>query len=288
MLWQLNRLGVVDGFCVAGVLLFCVSIPHTRVDGRLVWWWQLLGQRGAGPLAVFSIYALLASLCLPFVAVLLRGWVRAWVFVLSAAIGLGLLIVVTAAGPMPSAALAVGIVPVALMAMLVGLSLIRPAAPRAQAGRVLQAVLGGGCCAVGLAAFIIALASLLAVRQSDALPGWAMFATIVASLGWVAGLCSGAMGLAAIRTSWTQLANRIGITAAVVASALLAIAAAVVGYSLTELLPVEGAKFYLVQMLRLVVAAYTLSTLLTIGLSEMLVSSWSVQGQNESFPVEAH
>ena len=202
---QVKRLGVVDSYCVAVLLLFCANVPHTRVQGRLSWWWDLPGGTGAWPLVVFAVFSLLAAVGLPLAAGFVQGRARGWTFVSSAAAGLLLLVLAAACGPRASGALAAAVLPAASLVLLIGIIVSRSAAQRPEAGRALHAAAGGASCIAAVLAAAFGIGSLAGVRHGGGVPAWAVTGAVLAGLGWLAGLAGGATSLAA---GWVALSAR--------------------------------------------------------------------------------
>jgi len=280
---QLNRLIIAESLCVAIVILFCAYVPHTRIQGRLAWWWNMLSQSGAVWLVVFSIYSVLAAIGLPIAAFLMRGQARGWVLASVGGLGLCLMVAVMAGGPRPCAELAIAIIPSALLALLVGVSISRSVAPTPETGRVLHGLIGGLSCGASLLAMLAAVIFPLVLRREQGLPGWAIMTMIALTLGWMAGLAGGLVSLGAARGSLSRTANKACIIILLASIGLLAVAAVIAGFGLTELFSAEeGAKFLLVQMLRLVVATYSLNALLAIGVSDIVASRWAFCQETET------
>ncbi len=266
---KVGRLSLTQGICTAGVVLFCLLVPHARGANGLQWWWNLSSQIS---LLLFCIYGMLMGAALTFVPVLIRGQWRGWVYLAASAVAALLLTAAIGLSPGGSVALAIAVPMPLTVAAMIGVSLLRLAAPAAGGMRAWQIAAGAAACAVSLPAGGATVWALAAAGLNSSDRGWIILAVVVAGLGWLVVLAGGVMGLIVGLSRLARPgASKAAVVLSIVGLAVLALVAIIAGF-IGATGSGFGDRFVLVQVLRLVVVAYTLGALAAAGLSEVLAS----------------
>ena len=274
ILQRTSSLNLAGGLSAAGLLLFCLNVPHNKNESGLVWWWDLLTQSGMGTQVLACIYVLLASICLLFVAPLLKGPSRAWPYLGCGILGLILLIVAVIIGDrIPFGHVLAMLAPV-FGATVVCTSFFRRLAPESECGRMTQAVTGG---LMGIATIAAALGggfALARLRLENAtVSQGVLLALILSVLGHLCGLAGGTLGLVTVRTAFSKPLNMTTIILGMVATVVPGITILIVGYVVASASAASSpeARFIFVQTLRVLVISYVFICLSAMGLFELLV-----------------
>jgi len=269
---QLGRLSVAAGLSAAALLLFCVNVPHKKIDDKLIWWWGLLNEPGMGVVVFLCFYAMLTGLGLVFVALLLRGAVRGWVYVGAAVAGMPLL-VATGMSVGNGNSLFLALAGPLFFVALIAVSYCRLRGLPEPLGKMIQMIVGGLACVVTLALGVLSTLALMDLKTDATLTqGCLIFSLVVSALAYLAAVAGGILAIVgALRAPTKRMASGI-IWPEAAASALLLIAGAAVGYGIVDSLPAAPGqgRFAFVQVLRLLVVAAVLSVLLVTGLLELL------------------
>jgi hypothetical protein len=171
-----------------------------------------------------------------------------------------------------SVALAVAVPLPLMVASVIGVSLLRLAAPETAGVRAWQIAAGAASCALSLPAGGATVWALVAAGLNGSAGGWIILAAVVASLGWLAVLAGGVTGLIVGSSRQARPgASKAAVGLSIAGLAVLALSAVVAGI-IGATGGGSGDRFVLVQALRLVVVAYTLGALAAAGLSEVLTS----------------
>ena len=281
---QLGSYIAVEGICTAGILLFCAFIPHMKMHGNLVWWWNLSAFSDSGLLAVVSVYAILAAIVLSVLVFLPRSQSVGWGFVITAGLSLLLLISMASLGTHSSAALGLGIMAVVTMGMLITGSIILDKLPDCKplaTAHIISAILS---LVTSLATMLAALVSLMEFRGDNRLPAWALGAIIVLALGMLPTITCSIVALGSFRFARSGTRNIICVSLGLAGLTLLAGAGIIagVGLAVSPAGELMGGRFVLVQILRLIVSSYFLAGLFAIGLSYILICRFVNSGQGKN------
>jgi hypothetical protein len=270
-----GNLSLAGGLCAAGLLIFCLNVPHDRIEGRLVWWWSLLGRPGAAVMVVCCFFTVLLSASLLVATPLTRGQARGWVFIGLGGFGLMLFAVAGISVAPTAAPFLLAVIAPALGAALTSASLFRLLEPEERLGATVQAIAGGLLAFAALAAGVMSVWGMLLLPRSDgSVPTWAIVAIMLSVVACLCGIVGGILGLAGARTAFSRSMNTAIIVLSLVVTAIPAIAAVITGYGVANLLAAASpsGRFVLVQVVRLTVASYSLIALAAIGLSELLIA----------------
>lgn len=269
---QVSKLNLAGGLSAAALMLFCVNVPHARISDRLAFWWHLFDYPGMGMVILLCFYLLLASLSLPFVAVLLKGPIRGWTYIGAAAVGIPLLIAtgMSVGGGSP---LFLAILVPAICSVLACAALARLVAPQAQCTRIIQVSGGVLDCLITLAVMVIGTLALLNLSEGEAVPGWVVLVVALSILGYLCGLTCGVFAIMGARPTISKPLTYATVGLASVVMAMIMIAGTIIGHGIIDILPEEssGSRLVFVQVLRLMVVAAALIGLLVIGLFELLM-----------------
>lgn len=263
-----RRLSLTDGLCTAAVLLFCLNIPHGRVDGHLTWWWNFWEPGGELPLLPAAILALLTGIGLMAVALVTRGTTRGWIYLAAGMLEIMLLTlgVGITASPFVGVAIILPLLVVAMIAVSIVRARLKPAAG------LLPGMLGGVTCLAAMVAGIgLAVTTFSASGSEDGM--WAVGAVALISLACLGGLGCGIMGLVGLKRRFSPTVNTAGVVTGLCCLGFLILACAVAAFGLAGLEGESGPdRFVAVRLIRLLVTVLSLSALSAIGLLEILTS----------------
>ena len=275
VLRRANNLSLACGLSAGVLMLLCLNVPHAKIDGRLIWWWNLLSRSDGALLALSCFYVLLASLGLMVVTPLLRGQPRGWVYVGTSALGFVLLIAMAMSAGGPDASVILPMTVPVFGACLTSVSFYRSLEPQDPSRRAIQATASG----------ILALAALVAVLTSTyycsklgsldgAVPTAVIVALILSLIGHLCGLAAGVLGMIGSKPDFSKTMNIATIVLSIVATSLPGISCLLLGYGLSSMLPEASiiGPFLFAQIVRLLVVGYALILVAAIGLWEILIA----------------
>ena len=271
---RVHRLSVATGVSAAVLLLFCLNVPWGKEGSRLLWWWDWVSQDGQLGAVLFSFYILFIGLGLLLIAPMLRGRLRGWIYLAMGGLGVPLLQVAGLVTGVPAPKLFLSsLVPPVCVALIVTASAYRSMEPEANHGRIVQSAGGGLTIVTAMIVVVFSVSGFLEAKlDTGHIPGWFVLSFIVLLAGQLCGLICGAFG---IMSALAVSANRLNLAAIVLGSIALSVPAIVgpiIGAgSATD--PSVGARFALVQAIRLVGMGYALTALCGIGVSELLVEA---------------
>ena len=274
----LGRFSLSEGLCVGIVLIICVNMPHSKGNDGLIWWWNMSEIPGGLLLQLFSLFAIAAGTGMLLVSLLTQDATRGMVYLLTGAAGV-CLIAISLLGQPSGISLAVAVLPLSLLFPVMSISLFRRTCrPGGMPGRAVQAMLSAFLCAGAVAAAVLVVTAMARQRYDGSFPLWAVFTIGLSILGMLGAGACGICGLTASRSPFRPQLHIGTMITGIASLSALALAAAVFGGGMaTQSNDIVGARFYLVQMLKLAVIACSLGGLLATGLFELLA------GRDNSF-----
>jgi hypothetical protein len=270
-----TTLGQVAGIVSGCVLLLFLNLPIASVDGKTVWWWDVLKLPGTGMAAVSLFFILFAGIGVAAVGATVRGMVRGWIFFGVAAVGFLLLLVATLYQPKTDGGLVFSLSVPFLAACLIGVLYCRGRLPGAKLASLFGGIVGGLLLGTTLISAILWLVDQSNLRQfmhEGELPGWAVMAITLGLVGSIAGLAAGVLGLVGLKPTYTPGVNwtAVGAAGASLVLPFLAVLVATGGVA-AQLFPDKtGLVVFGVFRIEAVFAAFL--TLLAVGLAEVFVA----------------
>ncbi len=268
----IRRLAFGTGLAAAPVLLLCAFLPHGRVGGELVWWWDPQPGPGTVPLGLACVYGILAAVGLAVAPFRLEGTPRGRVYVAVGAAGVVVLLAASACFAGLGRAVLAGLAVPVLCAGLGAVTWLRSSEgandPAGRRQAAFATVVLSCTPAAGLA-----VAYGLATCGGSA-SAWKVVAAVLAAIGHVAALVCGVLAVSGARP--TLFGSRRG-TAMTIATALGVTAPGIAGLALAFAiasslgLATSGARFAVLQVLRLEVATYVLAAVLAAGIGELWI-----------------
>jgi hypothetical protein len=154
---------------------------------------------------------------------------------------------------------------------LILVAIARSMAPEARSGGTIQGMLGGAVCLGSIVGAALAAWGFWSLWQTGGT--WLTVSAFLAATGFLCGLGCGIIGIAGAVFARPLVIPVlvIGLAAAAIGLAL----AIVAGYGMADALAGQdpGARFVLVQALRLVASVYALAGLMGVGLMELMTAA---------------
>jgi hypothetical protein len=266
--------GIIVGFS----LLLCLNLPIGIVNGQTQWWWSIIGQphTGAAPLLLF--YILFAALAAGLVGAIVRGLVRAWTFIGISALSFILFFVSGLNESAGGGELFFSLTVFYLSAALLGLALFRTKVQDAPAGRMTQAIMGGGLlfCILIVAILSVTRAESLEPRRmlgTDSLPGWCVLAITIGIVGVGAAVAASILGLCAARRTFSRAVNSATIGNAAAAIILPLVAAFIVVCGVANAIWDRDAAMIIFLSFRVLAIFAAFVALMSAGFFELFIAS---------------
>ncbi len=262
---------------ISGVLLILfLNLPFGSVEGRVIWWWDILQVPDTGAVRVFCFYVLLAGITLCILSPMISGVSRAITFISVTLLGAILMLVAGLSVQANSDGFVIGLLIPLITASLLATSLFRLQAPRVTYGLVWHGVLGG--CLV-IATLIVAIVAIIQLDHGElrtlfhrrAVPFWFILTMTLIFIGHMTGMVAGICALVSLKSTSRGLL-RATHACGLISFCAPAPAAIILAAGMLDSSGAPQMGIWMFFVVRLVFIVYAILTLLLVGFGEMLTT----------------
>jgi hypothetical protein len=265
---------------VAGaIMLLFLNLPVWQADGKTLWWWDLLKLPHQETSALLCFFVLFTGIAAVAMGIFAKGAARAWVFVGIASVSFILFLVIGINQRGSDGYVFFELIVFYLTAALIGVSYSRFKAPDAAASKTFQGILGGTLVFAMVIVAVVDLTQNAPARYRhdlfgvNELPGWVVVALTTATIGAVAGLIAGILGLVGLRPQFSGVLNGTTICFAINSISLSVLASMIIVWGVVNLSDFPQKGFLIFLFFRVFAVFCGFLALMAIGLAEVFVES---------------